>query len=136
MYPILNTRLFVRPLFVVCFLVMLNLPPRHAKRHNFYTNKFCAKLFYPKKCINYNKSECLTNSVKGPKDQNSDNKCQEVKLNSTMCQEMPPKTEKLQHYSFSRQNSVKLAKILPQIGFFLHNIVGTLVRFCISAPPP
>ena len=53
------------------------------------------KLFYPKKCVNYDKSEFSSNSVTGPKDQNSDKKCQEVTLNSTMCQEMPQKNREI-----------------------------------------
>ena len=32
------------------------------------------KLFYPKKCVNYDNSEFSKNSVKGPKDQNSEKK--------------------------------------------------------------
>ena len=71
----------------------------------FPPTSFVPKLYYPKKCVNYKKSEFSTNSVKGPKDQNSDKKCQEVTLNSTICQEMPLKTKKLRHYSLSWQNS-------------------------------
>ena len=76
------------------------------KDKNFTPTSFVPKIFYPKKCVSYDKSEFLTNSVKGPKYQNSDKKCQEVTLNSTMCQEMPRKTEN----SLSQQNSVKFCK--------------------------
>ena len=40
----------------------------------FTPTSFVPKLFYLKTCINYDKSEFLTNSVKVPKDQNSDKK--------------------------------------------------------------
>ena len=40
----------------------------------FMPTSFVPKLFYPRKCVNYDKSEFLTNSVKVPKDQNSDKK--------------------------------------------------------------
>ena len=39
---------------------------------------FEPKIFYLKKCVNYNKSNSRQNSVKGPKDPNSAKKCQKV----------------------------------------------------------
>ena len=39
----------------------------HEKRHNLYTNKFGAKLIYPKKCVNYDKILFLTKLRKRPK---------------------------------------------------------------------
>ena len=92
----------------------------------FTLTSFVPKLFYPKKWVNYDKSEFSTNRVKGQKDQNSDKKCQEVTLNSTMCQEMPPKTKKLRHYSLSWQNSVEFCKDFKRDRiFFIPNTVGT-----------
>ena len=37
------------------------------KDKNVTPTSFVPKLFYPKKCVNYDKSEFSTNSVKGPK---------------------------------------------------------------------
>ena len=77
------------------------------------------------------KMEFSTISVKGPKDQNSDKKCQEVTLNSTLCQEMPPKTEKSRHYSLSQQNSVEFCKDFTRDRIFLHQHcwhIGTILH--------
>ena len=103
------------------------------KKDTIFTPKsFEPKLFYPKKWVNYNQSEFSTNSVKGPKDENSDKKCQEVTLNSTMCQEMTPKNKKWRQYSLSWQNRVKFCKGFTRDRIFYTNIVCTLVGFCIS----
>ena len=58
------------------------------------------KIFYLKKCVNYNSRQ---NSVKGPKDQNSAKK---MPKSNIKFQKMPPKNAKFRHYSISRQNSV------------------------------
>ena len=44
---------------------------RHAKRQLFYTNLALPKIFYLKKCVNYNKLKLRQNSLKGPKNPNS-----------------------------------------------------------------
>ena len=51
---------------------------RHGKRQLFHTNMVWAKIFYPKKCVNNDKSNSRQNSVKGPKDLNSAKKSQTV----------------------------------------------------------
>ena len=89
------------------------------EKDTIFTPTSCVpKLFYPKKCVNYDKSEFSTNSLKGPKDQNSDKKCQKVTKNSTVCKKIPPKTAKSQHYSLFRQNSVKFCKDFTQDRIF------------------
>ena len=39
---------------------------------------FQPKVFYPIKCVNYNKSNLRQNTVKGPKDPNSAKKLQKI----------------------------------------------------------
>ena len=49
------------------------------EKDTIYTpTSFVPKLFYPKKWLNYDKSDFSTKCVKGPKDQNSAKKCQKV----------------------------------------------------------
>ena len=43
-----------------------------------YKHCLSQKIFYPKKCVNYDKSDLWQNSLKIPKDPNSTTKCQEV----------------------------------------------------------
>ena len=78
------------------------------------------KIFHPKKCVNYNKSNLQQNSVKGPKDPNgaflfskSNIKFQNLSKNST-------KNSKSLHFLLSQQNSTHFAEILPDIVFFCH----------------
>ena len=40
---------------------------RHAKIHDFYTNKFNAKIILPKKCVNYDEKFILDKQRKRPK---------------------------------------------------------------------
>ena len=53
-------------------------PPEMQKDNLFTRTRFKPKLFYPKKCVNYDKSNSRQNSVKGPKDPLSAKKCQKV----------------------------------------------------------
>ena len=49
------------------------------QKYNFFTQtQFKPNIFYPKKWVNYIKSNLRQNNVKGPKDQNSAKKCQKV----------------------------------------------------------
>ena len=68
---------------------------------------FEPKIFYLKKCLNYDKSNSPKNATK---------------------------TAKLRHYSLSptKQRNI-LERFYPRQDFFYTNIVGTLVCFCISA---
>ena len=53
-----------------------------------------------------------------------------------MCQIMQLKSAKLQHYSFSQQNSVKCSKDFTWEGIFLHQHcwnVGTFLHLCLSS---
>ena len=52
-----------------------------------------------------------------------------------MCQKMPPKGRNCAITHLPDKTAKIFAKILPKIGFFYTNIVGTLVHFCISANP-
>ena len=51
---------------------------RHVKRIFFTQSWFEPNIFYPKKCVNFDKSNSQQNSVKGPKDPNSAKKGQKV----------------------------------------------------------
>ena len=51
-----------------------------------------AKIVLPEKVRKLRQKWILDKQRKRPKYQNSDNKRQKVTLNSTVCQEMPPKT--------------------------------------------
>ena len=49
------------------------------QKDNFFTQAwFQPKICYPKKCVNYDKSNSRQNSVKGPKDPNGTKKGQKV----------------------------------------------------------
>ena len=51
---------------------------------------FEPKIFYPKKCVNYDKSNSRQNSIKGPKDPNSeknDKKLHKVPKCAKKCQQ-------------------------------------------------
>ena len=79
------------------------------------------KLFSPKKCLNYDKSEFSTNRVKGPKDQNSDKKRPRSNIKFHYVPgNAKKKREKLRHYSLSWQNSVKFCKNFTRDRIFLH----------------
>ena len=49
------------------------------QKYIFFTQTWIeSKIFYPKKCVNYNKSNSRQNNVKGPKDPNSAKKGKQV----------------------------------------------------------
>ena len=53
---------------------------QRAKKQFFTQTWFEPKIFYPKKCVKYDKSNSHQNSVKGPKDPNSAKKCQKSNI--------------------------------------------------------
>ena len=64
------------------FSVLGDNPLTDMEKDTIFTPTSCVpKLFYPKKCVNYDKSEFSTNSLKGSKDQNSE-KFQKERKNS------------------------------------------------------
>ena len=63
------------------------------------------KICYPKKWVNYDKSNSQQNSIKCPKDSNNSIKCQTVTYSSKMCREMPPKSAKLRHTHFLKKTA-------------------------------
>ena len=72
--------------------------------------------------------------MKGPKDPNSAKKAKKVTQSSKMCQQCQQKARNRDITHFLNKTASNFAKILPEIGFFYTNNVGTLVRFSISAP--
>ena len=54
------------------------------QKDNYFTRaRFEPKYFYPKKCVNYDKSTLQQNSVKGPKEPNSNINFKNVLKNAT-----------------------------------------------------
>ena len=105
---------------------------RHGKRQFFTDTWFESKIFYPKKCVNYNKSNLQQNSVKGPKDPNSEKKMSKIKKKVTKCAKNATKAQHREITHFVDKTAYNFAKILPKIGLLYTNIVGTLVSFPIS----
>ena len=105
---------------------------RDRKRQLFFTSKAWAKIILPKMCVNNDKSNLRQNSVTGPKDQNNPKKMPKSNIKYQNVLKMPPKSAKLQHYSLSRQNSLKFCKDSTQYRIFLYtNMVCTFVHFSI-----
>ena len=71
------------------------------QKDNFFTQTwFQSKIFYPKKFVDYDKSDSQQNSVKGPKDPNSATK--KKPKSNIKYQNLPKnatKRGKLRHYS-------------------------------------
>ena len=56
----------------LCTVFSLQCAVRHAKRQFFFTQTwFKSKILFPKKCVNYDKSNLRQNSLKGQKEPNS-----------------------------------------------------------------
>ena len=72
---------YLTSMFCVFYLPSLSysLSMQRCKNITFFTRaRFEPKLFYLKKCVNYDKSNSRQNTVKGPKDKNSAKKCQKI----------------------------------------------------------
>ena len=105
------------------FLGQPRLQRADMQKDNFFTQtRFEQKIFYLKKCVNYDKSNLGQNSVKGLKDTNNTKKLPKSNNNFKMCQKNATKSAKLCHYSLSRQNSVKFCKYFTPYRIFYTNI--------------
>ena len=85
------------------------------------------KVFYPKKCVNYDKSNLQQNSVKGQKDPNSEEKkCQRITKLPNFAKKC---NQKAWQYSLSWQNSVNFFKDFFTQTLFTRLYVFHLCKF-------
>ena len=115
------------PTFVSCWADM--------QKYNFFTQTwFEPKIFYQKKCVNYNKSNSRQNSVKGPKDPNNAKKCQTVTV--PKCAKNATKKRKMAPLLTFPRYSVKFYKDFTPDRIFLHQHcwhIGTFLHLCCWA---
>ena len=85
------------------------------QKDNFFTRaRFEPQLFYPKKCVNYDKSILRQNSVKGPKEPNSAKKFQKITKSVQNVPKNATKKRECVYYSLSQQSH--FWKSLDQFG--------------------
>ena len=84
-------------------------------------------IFYPKKCVNYDKSNLRQNSLKGPKDPNSAQKKHNAPKCARKCY------QKARNYFLSRQNRVNFCKYFNWNRIFLCQHCWHVCMFYISA---
>ena len=104
------------------------------QKDKFFTQTwFDPKIFYPKKCVNYDKSSLRQNSIKGPKSQIVQKKMPKSNIKFQIVKKCYQKSAKLRHYSLSQQNSVKFNKDFTTYRIFLHQHcwhVGAFLHLC------
>ena len=125
----------VRQCTIHCFTGTKTFTQADMLKDNFFTQTwFEPKIFYPRKCINYDKSNLQQDSVKGQKDPNSDKKNSKSNIKFQNVPENATKKRKISTLLiFSTKQRKIFQRFYLKLDFFYNNIVGTLVRFYISA---